>query len=277
MDEDFTFDDVQLDYPSNLDEVGNQELEQFQGNDADTDPAAKPATEERDWKKAYEDLEVRNAQMESRFEQYQRHITEQFNSLRNPPQHQGQHQHQQQQNPYGQQHQEQSSQNQQWKDPYAQEVDRRFQGMTNQLNQVLGQFDGGVAHVVRQNQQNALKNVLAEFPDFHEYIPADKLNNAFNGLIQQRNYGLNWEAELRSEYFKAAGPTLAKKLREQQNEVATKREQKAQQNLRAAQAVTPGGARYQSAQEPTLKKGQRGFKDAREGFMAALERNGVGG
>lgn len=271
MDEDFTFEEGELDYPSNLDEVSGEDLAQFQDTSETSAGASSAKETETDWRKAYEDLQVRNAQMESRFEQYQRRMDEQFASLRNPPQ---------QQNPYGQQQQQaqrQQQQPQQWRDPYSQEIDQRFTHHTNQLNQVLGQFDGAIVNGVRSAQRNALKSILNEYPDFHDHIPADKLNQAFDALIKQRHYGLDWEQELRNEYFKAAGPSLAKRAREQQNEVAVKREQKAQQNLRAAQAVTPGGARYQSAQEPVLKKGQRGFKDAREGFIAALEKNGVGG
>ena len=238
------------------------------------------AAQEPDWKSAYQELkeaqEVRFAQYEARQAQYEQFLRDQVGSVRNPPQHV------REQQLYGQQYSQPSNRQdfnnpQGWEDPYTQLVNNKTRQLAQHVDQRVQGLEAGIASSVRTNQRLALKTVLSEIPDFHDHIAPAKLNQAFETLIAQRAYNIDWEQALKDEYYKTAGPTLAKKQRESTNEVAAKRQEKQQQNLRAAQSVSPGGARFQQEQAPALKRGQKGTKDARSAFIHALAQHGVGG
>lgn len=208
------------------------------------------------------------ASMQSELNTLRGFIANQFSQLRQTQQ---ESRPQPQQDPYAQQQQGYAQQG--WVDPAVQEYNQLRETVSN-LQRQHQQLEHSAATTARMAQRAALDKVVSQYPDLHDFIPKNDLDLAFNKLIADKKFGVNYEQELVTEYQKRAFQKYYEKSRTTADELEGKRQERQSKSVKAAAQVAPGGSVYQRQQQPKPNPRDRSYRSAREGMLRDLEASG---
>lgn len=150
----------------------------------------------------------------------------------------------------------------------AQELERRMQ-----------EYERSIAIGNERSQMNqAVSSMAQRFPDFHNYIPPQVVEMAFQKSVQD-GVRIPWQAHLEQNYWMRKGPQVAQELQAQKDELQRQadelerkrviKEQKLQESQRASN-VPSGGGNFQQ-RERVLDPNHHGYSDAIALAKAAVQ------
>lgn len=119
----------------------------------------------------------------------------------------------------------------------------------------------------RENFNRAVAELATKYGDLDEFVAPATREAAFRDAMKAKAYGLDWTSAIAQVYKINSHDKYFSAPQQKSDELASKREEKRQQSLQAAKAVSPGGSQFQ---QPVIKPDVRKSNFASERRKALL-------
>jgi hypothetical protein len=150
-------------------------------------------------------------------------------------------------------------------------LERQYKEVSENLERLQKQAEEDQARRARESFDSAVSKLTEKYSDLDEYVAKEDRERAFKQALAAKQYGVKWEDAIVQTYKLNS---FDKKISAaKQDDLSQKREEKRQQSLQAASAVSPGGSQFQPPVQKLDPRSKTFESDRRKAVMREL---GVG-